>query len=177
MSDQLLTDRAFINSIVGEGTCFTGELNLKGLLRIDGDFIGSIHTDDKVLIGKNGRVQCTIHAGTVVIGGVLKGDIISTDKVIVLASGMILGNVTAPRLVVEDGVIISGNCKITEKGSVPDSDNRKTVKNSADYSAGDSEGESPATEVDHPSAPEGHIEENRSKGEKQKADEYSQWKS
>ena len=115
MSDQLLMDRAFINSIVGEGTSFKGELTLQGLLRIDGDFIGRIHTEGKVLIGKNGRAECTIIAGTVVVGGVLKGNIRSTEKVIVLSSGTIIGNVSAPRLIIEDGVIFHGECVITDK--------------------------------------------------------------
>ena len=113
MSDHLLTDRAFINSIVGEGTSFKGDLNLTGLLRIDGDFSGSINTEGKVLIGKKGRAQCMIAAGTVVVGGILKGDIHSTEKVIVLSTGMIIGNVTTPRIVIEDGVLLHGTCQIS----------------------------------------------------------------
>ncbi|TFG59737.1 MAG: polymer-forming cytoskeletal family protein, partial [Spirochaetales bacterium] len=69
MSDYLAADGTFINSIVGEGTRFRGELDLDGLLRIDGDYFGSIKTTGKVLVGKNGRAECTIRAGTVVIGG------------------------------------------------------------------------------------------------------------
>ena len=42
MSDPHVTDDAFINSIIGEGTRFKGEFDLNGLLRIDGDFSGVI---------------------------------------------------------------------------------------------------------------------------------------
>ena len=52
MSNNLIEDRAFVNSIVGEGTRFNGELDLNGLLRIDGDFTGTIKTTGKVLVGK-----------------------------------------------------------------------------------------------------------------------------
>jgi cytoskeletal protein CcmA (bactofilin family) len=117
MSDQLLNDRAFINSIVGEGTSFKGELKLTGLLRIDGDFVGSINTEGKVLIGKKGRAHCSIVAGTVIVGGILKGNVTSSEKVIVLSTGMIIGNVTTPRMVVEDGVLLHGNCLITPSPS------------------------------------------------------------
>ena len=79
------TDDAFVNSIVGEGTHFRGHLELAGLLRIDGDFSGSIRTAGRVLIGRNGRADCTIQAGTVVVGGVLRGTIHSTEKVIILS--------------------------------------------------------------------------------------------
>ncbi len=113
MSDARFTDDAFINSIIGEGTRFKGEFDLNGLLRIDGDFTGVIRTRGKVLVGQNGRAECTLHAGTVVVGGVLRGEIVSTEKVIILSTGLVLGNISTPRLIVEEGVIFNGSCRIT----------------------------------------------------------------
>lgn len=112
MSDYLDLDGVFINSLVGEGTRFDGDISLNGLLRIDGDFRGSVGAADKVLIGRNGRAECSIKAGTVVVGGILKGDIISSEKVVVLSSAMVIGNITTPRLVVEEGVILNGTCTV-----------------------------------------------------------------
>lgn len=112
MSDSRFTDDAFINSIIGEGTRFKGEFDLNGLLRIDGDFSGTIRTKGKVLIGKNGRAECTLHAGTVVVGGVIRGEIYSTEKVIILSTGLVIGAITTPRLIVEEGVIFNGSCKV-----------------------------------------------------------------
>jgi len=113
LSDSHITDDAFINSIIGEGTKFKGEFDLNGLLRIDGDFTGIIRTKGKVLIGKNGRAECTLHAGTVVVGGVMRGEIYSTEKVIILSTGLVLGAITTPRLIIEEGVIFNGSCKVT----------------------------------------------------------------
>ena len=112
MSDHLETDGSFINSIVGEGTRFEGVLELNGLLRIDGDFNGTIRTAGKVLVGKNGRAECTIDAGTVVVVGIIKGNIFSTEKVIVLSTGIVIGNINTPRLIVEEGVLLHGKCLI-----------------------------------------------------------------
>jgi len=120
MSDHLGTNGVFINSIVGEGTKFVGDLELNGLLRIDGDFIGTITTNGKVLIGKNGIAECTITADTVVIGGVVKGDIVSKEKVVILSTGMLIGNVSTPRLISEDGVILNGFCMIASADEPPD---------------------------------------------------------
>lgn len=105
-------DSSYINSLVGKGTRFDGELNLSGLLRVDGDFTGSINTDGKVLIGKSGRVKCSINAGSVIIGGVVKGNIYSTGKVVVLSTGMVLGNIEAPGIIIEEGVIFNGKSRI-----------------------------------------------------------------
>ena len=114
MSDHIIEDSSFINSIVGENTRFKGELDLNGVLRIDGDYSGIIRTPDKVLVGRNGRAECTIYAGTIVIGGVVKGDIYSSEKIIILSTGMVIGNLTTPRLIVEEGVILDGSCKIAK---------------------------------------------------------------
>lgn len=114
MGDNEIPDKTLLNSIIGEGTRFKGEFDLNGLLRIDGDFNGTIRTNGKVLIGSNGRVECTMYAGTVVIGGILRGDVFSTEKVTILSTGMVIGNIQSPRLVIEDGVILNGNCKIVK---------------------------------------------------------------
>jgi cytoskeletal protein CcmA (bactofilin family) len=113
LSDTHVTDDAFINSIIGEGTKFKGEFDLNGLLRIDGDFTGVIRTKGKVLVGKNGRAECTLNAGTVVVGGVVRGEIFSTEKVTILSTGLVIGNITTPRLIIEEGVIFNGSCKVT----------------------------------------------------------------
>lgn len=109
MSTHLEEDGSFINSIIGEGTTFQGDLELNGLLRIDGDFSGTIRTDGKVLVGINGRAECTVDAGTVVIGGIVKGNVIAREKVLILSTGLMIGNIQAPRLIAEEGVLINGS--------------------------------------------------------------------
>ncbi len=103
-----------INSIIGFGTVFSGDLDLTGLLKIDGDFSGSVKAEGKVLIGHSGRAKCSIFAKTVVVGGVVKGDIYAEDRVVVLSTGMVIGNIRAPRLVMEEGVLFNGELTITQ---------------------------------------------------------------
>jgi cytoskeletal protein CcmA (bactofilin family) len=114
MSDVEVPGGPYINSIIGEGTRFNGEFDLNGLLRIDGDFCGTVRTDGKVLVGKNGRAECTVYAGTVVIGGVLRGNIFAGEKVVILSTGIVLGNIHSPRFIVEEGVIFNGTAKIAQ---------------------------------------------------------------
>jgi cytoskeletal protein CcmA (bactofilin family) len=113
MARRKTAEEAIINSIVGPGTYFRGHVELKGLLRIDGDFSGSVRTDGRVIVGKSGRADCAVEAGTVVIGGVFRGDILAYEKVILLSSCVVLGSVAAPRLIAEEGVLFSGRFRIT----------------------------------------------------------------
>jgi cytoskeletal protein CcmA (bactofilin family) len=117
MSDSYSGDASLLNSIIGEGTRFRGEFDLNGLLRIDGDFSGTIRTKGKILIGQGGRAECNIYAETIVVGGLVRGNLFSTEKVVILSTGMMIGNICAPRLVVEEGVILNGNVRITGNSS------------------------------------------------------------
>lgn len=111
----ILNGKDSLNSMIGPGTRFKGEFELDGLLRIDGDFSGIIRTEGKVLVGSNGRVECSMYAGRVVVGGVVRGDIISKEKVTILSTGMVIGNISTPRLIIEEGVIFNGKCRITRQ--------------------------------------------------------------
>ncbi len=104
---------SLVNSVVGAGTHFRGDLELAGLLRIDGDYSGTIRTSGKVIIGSSGRADCTIEASVVVIGGIFKGEIYCTANVIVLASAIVIGNLYSPRMVAEEGTLIHGSCVVT----------------------------------------------------------------
>lgn len=143
MSDQFIEDGSFINSIVGEGTTFRGELHLNGLLRIDGDFTGTIRTNGKVLIGKSGRAECTIRANTVVIGGIVKGNVYAVEKVIILSTGMMIGNINSPRLIADEGVILNGNCLIRQEESSSETlevETQETTQNALKFPRSDLSG-------------------------------------
>lgn len=101
-----------INSVIGEGANFTGEFTLSGLLRIDGTFRGLIQTDGKVLVGKTGLVDTDIRAKVVVCGGKVRGNIYATEKVTLLSTCELEGDIVTPRLVIEEGVVFQGKCTI-----------------------------------------------------------------
>ncbi len=110
-------ESTLVNSIVGTGTFFKGQIEVSGLLRIDGDFAGSVKTSGRVIVGRSGRADCTIDAATVVIGGVFRGTVYASEKVIALESAIIFGNVFAPRLIAESGVLMDGTMHV--RGAVP----------------------------------------------------------
>jgi len=108
-------EETFVNSIIGEGAHFNGDIELPGLIRIDGDFSGIIKKADRVLISKTGRVKSSIHARVVVVGGAVVGDIIAEEHLAILSTAMVIGNVKAPSLSIEEGVIFHGFCEVVNK--------------------------------------------------------------
>lgn len=108
-------EEQYVNSLIGFGSRFKGDIEIDGLFRVDGDFSGSIKTEGKVLIGNRGRADCTINARVVVIGGVFRGTIYAREKILILSSAIIIGNLYTPRLVAEEGVIMHSSLVITGK--------------------------------------------------------------
>jgi cytoskeletal protein CcmA (bactofilin family) len=83
-------------------------------LRVDGDFEGNVRTDGRVLVGKSGRARCLIEADTVVIGGIVKGDVKAATKVVLLSTCVMIGNINSPQLIVEEGVLLHGHATVTD---------------------------------------------------------------
>lgn len=116
--EDYLKGQTLVNSIIGSGTKFRGDLILRGLLRIDGDFEGNIETDGRVLVGKEGRTRCFLEAETVVVGGVVKGDIKATRKVVLLSTCVMIGSINTPELIIEEGVLLHGHCTVSKNADV-----------------------------------------------------------
>lgn len=106
-----------VNSIIGHGSEVKGEFKFQGVLRIDGVFSGELKSEGKVIIGRTGHVKTDVKAGTIVIGGLIEGNVYATKQVNLLATGKLLGDIITPSLIVEEGVIFEGNCIINKDGN------------------------------------------------------------
>lgn len=104
-----------INSLIGDTAVFTGKFEAYGPLRIDGKFNGDIFSEDMVYLGNKSLVNCNIRAKKVIIGGTIKGDVYANKSIIALKSSEIIGNLYAPSIELEDGVIFNGRCNVITK--------------------------------------------------------------
>jgi cytoskeletal protein CcmA (bactofilin family) len=101
-----------LNNWIGEKSRFKGEFELEGDLRIDGTFQGLLKTNGKLLIGKRGKCMGNIVANEVIVGGFVDGSVIAREKLTILESGRIKGNIASAALKIEKGTKFSGFCKV-----------------------------------------------------------------
>ena len=71
----LRVDDISINTIIGKGSAISGNMKVNGFIRIDGDIDGSLETDGNVIVGENARIRGDLTAKSVIIGGIIKGNI------------------------------------------------------------------------------------------------------
>ena len=101
------------NSIIGLNSHFEGKFAVKGEIRIDGKFEGEALIVDKVFIGQKGRVKTNIRASSVVVEGILIGNIQATNRVLLLPTSRILGDIQTPELIIQNGTVLEGRCTIS----------------------------------------------------------------
>jgi len=101
-----------VHTLLGKGSEFEGKLTFEGQVRIDGKFSGQIFTKDVLVIGDGARVNAEINAGTVIVNGVVEGNIRAVQTIELHQPGRVKGNLETPSLSMDKGVIFEGSCKM-----------------------------------------------------------------
>jgi cytoskeletal protein CcmA (bactofilin family) len=95
-------------TLLAKGVQLRGEIRVEGTVRIDGRLEGDIHTKGQVIIGEDGLVQGTIAAGTVVSSGRIKAKVTAIERVQLLKTATLIGEVHSPILMMEEGAKLQG---------------------------------------------------------------------
>lgn len=103
---------------VGPSIHFKGDLSGEEDLVIQGTVEGTINLKQhNLIIGQEGKVNANVHAHTITVEGSLKGDVYGEEKVIIKKSGNVQGNISAPRVSLEDGAKFKGSMDMEQKRS------------------------------------------------------------
>lgn len=109
-----ITEGGSVSTVLGKETSFEGVLEFKRPLQINGAFEGEILTEGVLLIGETAKVKANIKAGTVVVGGQVYGNIEARNRLEMLESGRVHGNIKTAKLQIADGVVFDGNCEMID---------------------------------------------------------------
>lgn len=101
------------NSLIGEKSYFEGKFLINGTIQINGKFEGAILKVDQILVGVNGKVKANLEASSVVVEGVVIGNIKATTRVMLLPTARVLGDIKTPELLIQNGVVLDGRCLIS----------------------------------------------------------------
>jgi len=107
-------------TILGGETRFNGILRFKDSLRIDGHFEGTIESPGFLVVEGGANVKATINVGTLVVGGIIHGNVSATEKIEFLPGGLVIGNIRCPSLVMAEGTGFRGRCEMLSDQAVVD---------------------------------------------------------
>jgi len=104
-----------LSGFVGSGTSVSGEANFQAMLRVDGHLSGRVSSSDGTLIvSAGGLVDADVEVAIALINGTVNGDIVATKRIELGRVAKVDGNIQTPSLVVEQGALFEGNCRMTQ---------------------------------------------------------------
>lgn len=100
-----------IKTVLGKKSTLNGNLQFKNSIKINGKFSGNIVSEGLLYIGEGAVLEANIKAKNVVVCGTVKGNIYSEERVEMLPTGRVYGDVESRKIKISDGVIFNGSCK------------------------------------------------------------------
>jgi cytoskeletal protein CcmA (bactofilin family) len=95
-------------TVLGKDVTFKGVVHFESTVRLDSCFEGEIHTKGVLVVGKHGVIRGTITAGTLISNGKILGNVTASDKVQLLKSAVLIGDVLSPSFSMEEGAYFKG---------------------------------------------------------------------
>jgi cytoskeletal protein CcmA (bactofilin family) len=111
----LSTPRAAEPQTSHGGTFFGPNVTIEGTVTgsepilIEGTVRGKINLTGELRIGTKARIEATVHAKNVTVEGKVTGDVSADDRVELVASSTVEGNIKAPKIVVAEGARFRGS--------------------------------------------------------------------
>jgi cytoskeletal protein CcmA (bactofilin family) len=103
-----------INTIIGPNSFVKGDVDSGGFTRVDGNVRGNLHAAGRVVVGEAARMRSSITGTVVTIGGVVVGNILASERLIVLPTAMILGDITTRRIEAGEGCLVHGRVRVCQ---------------------------------------------------------------
>ncbi|MDR1970306.1 MAG: polymer-forming cytoskeletal protein [Treponema sp.] len=114
LQNDMLEDEDF-DTILSPDIEFSGTLTFEKPFLIRGKLSGEIDARGLLVIDEGAVVEADVNASRVVVRGLVKGNVTAAEKVEIAVTGKLLGNVTAPEILMETGCVFNGLCTMTEK--------------------------------------------------------------
>ncbi|GMO12040.1 MAG: hypothetical protein Ta2A_21380 [Treponemataceae bacterium] len=106
----LKNDDISINTLIGQNSGVLGDVNVSGFVRVDGDVDGNLVTTGNVILGEKARIKGNITAQSAIIGGVVLGNICAPDKIQLLTTATVIGDLVTHRIEIAENVVFQGHC-------------------------------------------------------------------
>ena len=99
-------------NMIGAGTVITGDVFSKGDIRVDGTLKGSVITEGKVVLGREGVIEGDIECKDADISGTIKAKITVSQLLSLKTTAKLNGDIITNKLSIEPGAEFTGSCSM-----------------------------------------------------------------
>lgn len=111
---------------IAQGTTFKGDIASKGSFRIEGQIIGNIITEGKVVVGETGYIEGTLNCDSADFEGKFSGQMKINSILSLRSTAQIEGEVETEKLSVEPGAVFNAACKMKGVKSLNEQKEKKS---------------------------------------------------
>ena len=101
-------------SIVARDMTITGDMETKGVVKVEGRIKGTIRAEAQVIISPGAVIEGDLHTKEAVVAGEIRGTINATERVELQATALVRGDISTPRIAILEGGKVTGEVNMTE---------------------------------------------------------------
>ncbi len=110
--------RSGLTAFIDEGSEMEGRYAFRGTVMLNGKFKGEISSEDTLIIGERAVIAADIRAGRVLVSGEVTGNLRAMERIELKRTARVYGDVEAPVVVIEEGVLFEGHCRMAKPSPV-----------------------------------------------------------
>ncbi|MEX2221706.1 MAG: polymer-forming cytoskeletal protein [Candidatus Rokuibacteriota bacterium] len=110
--------RSQLTAFIDEGSEMEGRYTFRGTVMLNGKFKGEITSEDTLIIGERGVIEGDIRTGRLQVSGEVTGTLRATERIDLKRTARVFGDVEAPVVVLEEGVLFEGHCRMAKPSPV-----------------------------------------------------------
>ena len=99
-------------TIIATGTRIVGEVQSNGVVKVEGEVVGTVRAERQVLLAKGGTIEGDLITREAVLGGTINGGVTAEERVEVQTGCVVNGDIATDRLVVHEGGEVNGHVKM-----------------------------------------------------------------
>jgi cytoskeletal protein CcmA (bactofilin family) len=100
--------------LLGTESRIEGLVEIAGSTRIEGSIKGDVKAQGEVVIGEKARLKSNISGTKITVAGVVFGNILASERIIIRSSALIIGDVITRRIQADEGCIIHGKVLVCQ---------------------------------------------------------------
>jgi cytoskeletal protein CcmA (bactofilin family) len=97
---------------VGAGVTWSGEVAVQGRVRVDGVLVGTVRSPDLLEVSSTGRIEGEVHVAQALVGGTIAGRLVATERVTLLETARVEGELETPWLDVRPGARLDARVRV-----------------------------------------------------------------
>ncbi|HJS59852.1 MAG TPA: polymer-forming cytoskeletal protein [Vicinamibacteria bacterium] len=99
-------------SVIGARARLKGDITGDDDVVVEGTVEGQIRISRELRVAQGGRVLASVHAASVVVSGEVVGNCTASQRIELLATAKLTGDIRAPRIAIAEGAVFRGKSEM-----------------------------------------------------------------